>query len=104
MLNLIILIVFLFSLIGIIYIIYKKIPLLKTLPEKKDNKINWKTIYLNFKNSSFFKKIIFNLDIFLQKFLSRIKILVLKIENKISYWLQKLRKRIQKRSLEKNNK
>lgn len=96
MLNLIALIVFLCSLVGLGFIIYKKIPTLNSLPKEAYNKINWKNIFLKLKNSSFLKNFYFNFNIFLQKLLSKIKVLTLKIENKVSQWLQELRKRSQK--------
>lgn len=96
MLNLIALVILFFSLVGIGVLIYKKMPLLKTLPEKRDSKINWQNIFSNFKNSSFFKNLYFNFNVFLQKILSKIKILTLKVENKVSYWLRELKKHSQK--------
>lgn len=89
MLNLIALIVFILSLIGIGIIVYRKIPLLKNIPKTKVVSCRW------------FEKIFFDINIFLQKILSKIKILTLKIENKISLILQKLREYSKKKKIEK---
>ncbi len=95
-------IVLIFSLIGIIIIIFRKIPVLvalpKILPQKKDPislKMREKIRQLNpFKN--------FSSDLFLQKLLSKIRILTLKTENKTFSWIQKLREKTQKKKLEDN--
>lgn len=97
MIELISLMVFLYSLVGIIVIIYKKIPLLKNMPKAETVNFNWKNIFSKLQNSSFWEKSYFNINVFLQKTLSKIKILTLKIENKVSLLLQKLREHSQKK-------
>lgn len=87
------------SLLGMGIIILRKIPVLSELPEIPVDRINWKDILLNLKerikNLSPFKS--FSHEVFLQKILSKIRILSLKSENKIGSWLQKLRERAQKK-------
>jgi len=102
MFNLIILIIFVLSLIGISIIVYRKIPELKNMPEEKElssffkeAKLFWQRI----KNSSFIEKTFFEINIFLQKTLSKVKILTLKIEYNISQLLQKLREHARKKKM-----
>jgi hypothetical protein len=84
------------SLIVIITIFWKKIPILTQLPEKKSR--SWKQVFgqvkKRIKNIPFFKN--FSWNGILLKALSKIRILVLKIENKIGCCLHNLRKKSQK--------
>jgi len=96
-------IIFILSLIGMVIIVFWKIPVLVTLssefPSQKESLI------LSFKNK--IKKINpfqgFSYEVFLQKLLSRIRILTLKTENKTFNLLQKLREQTQKKKLENDN-
>lgn len=91
------------SFLGMVLIIIRKIPFLLTLPEvpqeKKEgliSKIGQKIKSLNlFKNFSF--------NIFLQKVLTKIRILTLKTDHKTFNWLQKLRETRRKNNLDKDN-
>lgn len=93
-------IVLICSLMGMIILIFRKIPALVELPgvfpQRKDLiglRIKEKIKQLNpFKNFSY--------EIFLQKLLSKVRILTLKTENKTFSWLQKLREKTQKKKLE----
>ena len=88
------LIIFCLSVLGIIFILFKKAPALAKLPQngsafhkggfilKIENKIN--DIYLAFKK-----------QIFLHKFLSWIKVITLKVETKTDALLHKIRKEAQ---------
>jgi len=95
--------IFLFgSLIGIGVMVFRKIPILLTLPEaalEKEgliSRLKKEILKLNpFKN--------FSLEIFLQKTLSKIRILTLKAENKTGSWLQKLREKAQKKKIQEND-
>lgn len=76
-------------------IIFKKIPVLVDLPEIVERreplglKLKEKIKELNpLKNFSY--------NLFLQKVLSKIRILSLKVENKTFHWLQKLREKSKK--------
>jgi hypothetical protein len=80
------------SLIGIGVIIFRKIPVLVKLPEVLPQKEESK-LFLRLKEKI---KILnplksFSYEIFLQKILSKVKILSLKAENKSSNWLKRLR-------------
>jgi len=92
------------SFLGMAAIISRKIPVLAELPEvparaiRKDtlSKLKEKIKVLNpFKSFSY--------EIFLQKLLSKIRILSLKTDNKTFNWLQKLRERAQKKKTEKSD-
>jgi len=96
-------IVLIFSLMGLATLVFRKIPVLANLSE----------VPLQKKESTGFKlkeKIKLNLlknfsyEIFLQKLLSKIRILTLKTENKTFNWLQKLREKAQKKKLDENDK
>jgi len=97
------------SLIGIGVILFRKIPVLAELPDYKPSNVvisspvKWyKNLKEKIKNISFFKS--FSSGVFLQKILSKIRILSLKVENKIAFWLQKLRERsLKKKNLENDN-
>lgn len=87
-----IVLVFLFvGLIGMGVIIYQKLPALNSLPAEK-SKIKWEEILSSLQNSTLIKKLSSELNIFLQKLLSRVKILTLKTENWLSNQLKKLKK------------
>ena len=92
MIKLIIFIIFISSISGILYIFYKKIPVLTTLP--KNGNIGFKEHKIILKAEGKIKKFydIFEKQIWLHKFLSWIKCLILKIEVKIDYLLHSLRK------------
>jgi hypothetical protein len=90
------------SLIGMGVILFRKIPVLLTLPEilpQKESffsKLKKKLKKLNpFRNFSY--------EIFLQKILTRIRILSLRTDNKTFNWLQKLREKTQKKKSEKKD-
>lgn len=90
------------SFLGAGIIILRKIPALSEVPEIPAAGIKWKDILLNLKerikNLSPFKS--FSQEVFLQKVLSKIRILNLKSENKIGRWLQKLREESQRKKIE----
>lgn len=99
MIELIALIIFLISLIGMGVIIIRKIPILAELPlEEIEKPSTLEKIKKKIKNNGTLKS--FSGEILLQKLLSKIRIITLKTENKTGVWLTKLRKR----SLEKKNK
>lgn len=106
MIELITIIILLGSLIGIGVILYRKIPDLRKLEDFKKEQISNKSILnpgLEIERRRFLKPD-FSLDstqhrleTLLQKLLSRIKVLTMKIENRISGYLQRLRERAQQR-------
>ncbi|MBL7142420.1 MAG: hypothetical protein ISS83_02105 [Candidatus Pacebacteria bacterium] len=99
MMSIIVFIVFLLSLIVLAVIILKKIPLLLQLPETAP--FNWKEWLTGVKD--LFPTGNFSFEIFLQKILSRVRVLTLKTDNKTSNWLQKLRERGQKKKFDEDD-
>jgi len=93
------LIIFFISLIGMGVVIYRKISVLVELPEilpqEKEERKLFSKLKEKIKISNPLKS--FSYEIFLQKILSRIKILFLKAENKTSNWLKRLRMRAKMR-------
>jgi len=106
MIELITIIILLGSLIGMGVILYRKIPDLRKLEDFKKEQISNKSILnpgLEIERRRFLKPD-FSLDStqhrfenLLQKLLLKIKVLTMKIENRISGHLQKLRERAQQR-------
>jgi len=92
------------SLIGIGVVVFRKIPMISKLPEVPAE-FNLKKILLKIREKiKIFNPFRYFLDkIFLQKILSKIRILTLKIENKTAGWLQKLREHSLKEKIEKND-
>lgn len=106
MIELIALTVLISSLIGLGVILFLKIPILLELPETSPSQFSWRTLFSKIKNTLRntppFKG--FLIEIFLQKILSKIRILTLKTDHKTSNWLQKLRARsLKKKFGEKDN-
>jgi len=106
MIELIFAIILVGSFLGILAIIFRKIPVLSKFSETKEN-FSRESFLLNLKEK-IKKFFIFNfksfpLEIILQKILSKIRILTLRLENKISLWLQKLREEAQKKKNEEND-
>ena len=100
MAELIALIILAISFIGIAIILLRKIPVLAKLPEPASKPFgeNFKAWLKNkIADSSFLKSP--SLEIFLQKVISKIRILSLRIENKTFNWLQKLREMVKKKNL-----
>ena len=93
------------SLIGMGVIIFRKIPILAELSEISAARISLKESLFKLKEKikilNHFKS--FSYEIFLQKILSRFRILSLRAENKSFNWLQKLRERAQRKKIEEND-
>lgn len=93
------------SLVGLGVIGFRKIPVLVELPETLIQ-VDFKTILLKLKAKIItinpFKD--FTFENFLHRFLSKTRVLVLKIENNITNYLQKLRENSQQKKIkEKDN-
>lgn len=90
------LVVFLGSFLGLCLIVFRKIPVLADLPETKEQEKE--SGFPRLKNKIASAAFIGDFDPlkFLQKVLSRVRILTMKIENKTSDWLKKLRTKAQK--------
>lgn len=82
------------SVIGMGTMLYQKIPVLVKLPKvvEKDEKKNLILVIKNkVKEIEFIKD--FSYEMFLQKILSKIRVLTLKTDSRTSNWLQKLREK-----------
>ena len=91
------LIVLIFSFLGMLVIFLRKIPVLISLPpEIRSPQGN---LFFRLRNRVLktrpFRS--FSLETFLQKILSKIRVLTLKTENKTSHWLQQLRENDRKK-------
>ena len=98
MIVLIVTIILFCSFVGMGVILFRKIPVLAELPEVPGGfslKIKILEIKEKIKNSKYFR--LPSSEIFLQRVLSKIKILTLKIEKKTSFWLQRSRDKSKKK-------
>lgn len=96
--------VLLISFVGIGMILFRKIPVLIELSEtfgKPEAENFILKLKRKIKNTSALTS--FSFEVFLQKILSRIKILSLRVENRSDTLLQRLRKNSQKKKLEKTD-
>jgi len=98
MIESIIAIIFIVSLLAVMFVLYKKLPVLSSLPKNGTTGIKEHHYFLHIekKVKDFF--LFFEKQILLHKFLSFLKVAVLKIETKIDGWLHKVRKNAQKKS------
>jgi len=105
--ELIAIIILLCSVVGIGVIIFRKIPILVELPEVSPRKKKGKEPRFFQRGLEKIKKIgplrSFSFEIFLQKILSKIRILSLKTDNKTFNWLQKLREKAKKNKSKEND-
>lgn len=97
MLELIFLIIFSFSLIGVLVILARKMPVLASLPQNGKTGIKKHRVIVEAENKvkgifEFFEK-----QILLHKLLSWVKVMTLKIETKVDHRLHNIRKRAQKK-------
>jgi hypothetical protein len=99
MAELIAIIILVCSLIGMGVIVFRKIPILLTLPEDLPQKESFiSKLKERLKKLNPFRN--FSYEIFLQKVLTKIRILSLKADNKTFNWLQKLREKYKKTKIE----
>ena len=91
------------SLLGMGVIVWRKIPVLINLPEVLPEKGEPIVLKLKrkIKELNFFRN--FSYELFLQKLISKIRILTLKTDNQTFNWLQKLKERIKKKKLGEDN-
>lgn len=97
MAELIAILILILSLLGIGYLLYRKIPRLLELPDVPTSfNLRENSLKLGGKIKSVppFKNISF--DVLLQKLLSKVRVLTLKTDHKTSNWLQGIRKKSQK--------
>ena len=86
------------SLLGMGVIAWRKIPLLLELPEDLLREGESFGLKLKKKTGEFPPLKNLSYEIFLQKFISKIRILTLKTDNQTFSWLQKLREKSKKKS------
>ena len=89
--------IFLLSLLGLVILIFRKIPILVSLPAVAGEGFISK-IKSRIKETPGFKN--FSFEIFLQKIISQIRVLSLKTDHKTFNWLKTLRAKTQKKKLE----
>jgi len=93
MIDLIFLLIFILSFFGMFFIFFRKIPLILAFEFPKESaisKFKKRIRELNpFKNFSF--------EVFLQKWIAKVRILSLKVDNLTFNWLKKLRERQKKK-------
>lgn len=93
----IIAIIFVVSLLGVIFVLYRKLPALSSLPKNGTTGIKEHHYFLQIekKVKEFF--LFFEKQILLHKLLSFLKVAILKVETKIDNWLHRVRKNAQKK-------
>lgn len=103
MVELIAIMILLGSVVGMGLIVYRKMPVLAELPEaiEKPGEHFWLRLRNKITKPFIFKP--FSFETFLQKILSKIRILTMRIENKVGNSLQKLREDSQKKKLGNDN-
>lgn len=97
MTELIVALTLILSALGIIAFVWRKIPVLVKIPEDSLEKTESLALKLKrkFKESNPFKG--FSYEIFLQKLLTKVRILSLKTDNKTFHWIQNLREKAKKK-------
>jgi len=83
------------SLFGLGFIIYKKIPTLRALPEKELEGFSLKKFFLKFKEKINIRKYLPS-KAFWEKAVLKIRILAQKVENKTFTWQKKLKEKSKK--------
>jgi len=92
------------SLTGIGVILVRKIPLLKEMDFHQIEVLDEKNVFLKLKDKILSLKIFSSPEIFLQKFLSKIRVFTLRFEKKVEDQLKDLREKAkEKNNLEKDN-
>ena len=102
MVGLVTLIILICSLVGMGVMVFRKMPLLLESSAVAPFQFNWKELLIKIKNFLPFRD--FSFEIFLQKILSKIRILTLKTDSQTSSWLQKLREKARKKKFGENDK
>jgi fructose-specific phosphotransferase system component IIB len=95
MIELVILIIFVLSLGGVIFILARKMPALHSLPHNGTTGIKKHRVISNIETRIKDVLVYFEKQIFLHKFLSWVKIMTLKIETKVDHLLHVIRKNAQ---------
>jgi len=95
MIELIILIIFICSIGGILFILARKVPVLNSLPQNGTTGIRKHQVVLEAENKVKNILIYFEKQIFFHKILSWIKVMTLKIETRVDMMLHRIRKKAQ---------
>jgi len=99
MLELFLIIILFVGLFGMGVVVYRKIPLLRELPDSSGEIPQVSQVFQKVKERSNeeITKITgpgkINRDLYLQKILSKVRVLTLKTENKTALWLERLRRK-----------
>ncbi len=104
MIQLIVFIIFLISVLGITFILYRKIPVLIELPRNGSMGLRNHQVIVDIENKIKEIQTVFKKQILLHKFLSWVKCLTLKVEVKIDHLLHSIRKKAQNIDKEIKNK
>jgi len=102
--ELIVLIIFVCSLVGILFILGRKVSNLNSLPHTRSADIRGNHIIANLENKIKNIFILFEKQILLHKFLSWVKVMTLKIETRTDVLLHKIRHRAQQIEKQKKEK
>jgi len=94
MLGIIFSVIFSIGFFGMGIIIYRKLPELVGLPEKSFSPLNLKELVSELRESKSDRVV--SIELVLQKVLAKVRIIILKSDNKTSNWLQSSRQRSQK--------
>lgn len=98
-LEIIFLAVFLIGTSGMLFIIARKLPVISALPREKFAPISIREMVPDLGNT----RGALSLEIFLQKIIAKLRILILKSDNKTFKWLQALREKTQKHKFGEND-
>lgn len=94
--ELVTIIIFAVSILGIAFILFRKLPVLVALPQNGTTGIRKHRIILDVENKIKDILLFFKKQIFFHKFLSWVKIMTLKVETRVDHLLHRIRKKAQK--------
>ncbi len=103
MAEIIAIVIFIGSFLGMVTMVWRKIPILLTLPEVET--LPKESLFSNLKRKikKYYPLKNFSLESFLQKVIYKIRILVLKADVKTWHWLQRLREKAQKKKVKEDH-
>jgi len=104
MIELIIFVIFILSFAGLLFIFWRKMAVVNSLPSNGTTGIRKHRIILDIENKIKNVFVFFEKQIFMHKFLSWVKIMTLKIETRVDHLLHKLRKKAQEADKKNNDK
>ena len=98
MLEIIFSIIFLIGFLGMLFIVLKNLSKLTKLPEKAYAPVSVKEIVSDLRESNANSR--FSIESILEKLLSKVRVLILKSDDKTSNWLHSLKQKSQKNTFE----